>query len=401
MKVLLFILGMMLLIGSEIMRVYFIMPFPGSQEDESIALAYFLHQNIGYLRVLGFSIVIFPSYSFFKNGSQTTKIVVAILLSFYSVVYYSANFQLLAEKIFEQPKYKSFAAALDNKVPENNLVLGVTIANESKAYPIEIIGYHHQVRDTLGGTPIMVTYCTVCRTGRVYSPEVNGGMEEFRLVGMDHYNAMFEDKTTGSWWRQVTGEAIVGPLRGTVLKEIPSEQMSLANWIALHPDTKILQPDTLFKDAYKELEKYDEGKMIGRLESKDSLSWKDKSWVVGVHIGMRSRAYDWIELQQVRMIEDTLDSMPVLVVVEQDSASFHVFSRLLGSDTLFFSMVNNGFNFQDSKTKSLWTWSGHCVDGELNGSSLPIIQSYQEYWHSWKMFRGKDAYHSSHLSRGQ
>jgi Protein of unknown function (DUF3179) len=395
MKGLFFIVGMALLIGSEILRIYLIMPFPGSQEDESVAMAYFLHQNIGYFRIVGIIMVAYPTYLFFKAGSQTIKIMVSILLAFYAVVFYSSNFQLVAERIFVQPEYKTFVTVLANKVPEKKLVLGVAMGDQAKAYPIEVIGYHHQVLDTIAGTPIMVTYCTVCRTGRVYSPEVNGKMEEFRLVGMDHFNAMFEDRTTGSWWRQVNGQAIVGPLRGTMLKEIPSEQMSLAAWIALHPDTRILQPDTLFNEGYKELEKYDEGKMTGRLESKDSLSWKDKSWVVGVQIGLRARAYDWIELQQARMIEDTLNSLPLLVLVEPDSASFHVFSRILELDTLSFSMGNNGTNFQDVKTKSLWSWNGRCIEGELKGSRLTIVQSYQEYWHSWRMFRGKNAYHRS------
>ena len=96
----------------------------------------------------------------------------------------------------------------------NKLIVGVAINNEAKAYPIEIIGYHHQVRDTIGSMPVMITYCTVCRTGRVYSPFVNGKPENFRLVGMDHFNAMFEDATTKSWWRQQSGTAIAGPLKG-------------------------------------------------------------------------------------------------------------------------------------------------------------------------------------------
>ena len=70
----------------------------------------------------------------------------------------------------------------------------------------------------------MITYCTVCRTGRVYSPIVNGKLEKFRLVGMDHFNAMFEDETTKSWWQQATGIAIAGPLKGSRLEEIPSHQ---------------------------------------------------------------------------------------------------------------------------------------------------------------------------------
>jgi len=79
------------------------------------------------------------------------------------------------------------------------------------------IGYHHQVRDTIAGAPVLVSYYTVCRTGRVFCPAVKGDPEVFRLVGMDHFNAMFEDATTHSWWRQANGQAIIGPRKGMVM----------------------------------------------------------------------------------------------------------------------------------------------------------------------------------------
>jgi hypothetical protein len=81
---------------------------------------------------------------------------------------------------------------------------------------------------------MMITYCTVCRTGSVYLPFVNGKYEQFRLVGMDHFNAMFEDQTTGSWWQQATGESITGKLKGNLLR-VSSEQVSLASWLRQYP----------------------------------------------------------------------------------------------------------------------------------------------------------------------
>ena len=140
--------------------------------------------------------------------------------------------------------------------------------DEARAYPIQLIGYHHQVRDTVGNTPLMVTYCTVCRTGRVYSPLVNGKPETFRLVGMDHFNAMFEDETTKSWWQQATGVAIAGPLKGKHLVEIPSRQASLASWIHYHPNSTIMQADTSFQKDYDDLADFDKGTIKGHLETK-------------------------------------------------------------------------------------------------------------------------------------
>src|SRR5262249_41068559 len=181
------------------------------------------------------------------------------------------------------PKNKNLVSVSDNRITSDKLIVGVTINNQSKAYPIEIIGYHHQVQDTVGGEPVMITYCTVCRTGRVYSPFVSGKKEKFRLVGMDHFNAMFEDSTTKSWWRQVNGEAIAGPLKGQALKEIPSEQMRLSAWLRMHPTTLIMQPDTLFKQDYEDLTGFDNGTIKSGLEKRDSASWKRKSWVIGIH----------------------------------------------------------------------------------------------------------------------
>jgi hypothetical protein len=258
----------------------------------------------------------------------------------------------------------------------------VSIDGESKAFPIELIGYHHQVRDTVGGTPVMITYCTVCRTGRAFSPVVDDKLEHFRLVGMDHFNAMFEDATTRSWWRQVNGVAIAGPLKGESLAEIPSEQMRLQAWIARHPNALIMQADSTFKEEYEGLKNYDEGKGQSALTRTDSLSWQDKSWIVGVQLGMNARAYDWNEMIAHRVLNDTLAGTALVVAVESDSASFHVWQR----DSLKFVYDSAAARLKDEQTQSLWNWKGECVEGVLKGSRLQFVQAYQEFWHSWRTF---------------
>lgn len=383
-KGLLFFVALVILLGSEIGRVYFIMPFPGSQRNGTIEIAYFVHQYIVYFRIIGVFLIAYPAYQFILHSKVWIKAIVIVLLAFWLIILYAFNFKMQADKMFYQPGSKILVEAKDNKVPVKQLVLGVNRNGESKAYPIEIIGYHHQVRDTVGGEPIMVTYCTVCRTGRVFSPLLDGQGEVFRLVGMDHFNAMFEDSKTGSWWRQVNGEAITGPLRGKQLNEISAEQMTLAAWISRYPDTKVLQPDSAFIEEYDDLADYDEGKKKGSLEGTDSVSWGDKSWVIGVQVNMDARAYDWIELLQERVINDKLSSVPLVVTLEADSATFHVWQR---PDSLRFLLDDNRTQLKDDKTGSKWDWNGKCVEGQLIGTSLEHIQSYQEYWHSWKTFR--------------
>ena len=246
MKTLLLVLGFFILFVFEILKVYFIMPFPGSQQMNSIDFAYFLHNNIGYFRLAGLLLIAYPAFYFLQAGGKAAKISIGTLLLLYLGIFYMFNFRFLADKMFYQPETTAFTSANETPYASTDLVLGIELNGEAKAYPIENIGYHHQVRDTVGGVPVMVTYCTVCRTGRIFSPEVDGRPETFRLVGMDHFNAMFEDSRTGSWWRQVNGEAIAGPLSGTLLPELPSEQMALAAWLEKYPESLVLQPDSLF-----------------------------------------------------------------------------------------------------------------------------------------------------------
>jgi hypothetical protein len=215
---------------------------------------------------------------------------------------------------------------------------------------------------------------------------VNGKPETFRLVGMDHFNAMFEDQTTKSWWQQATGVAIAGPLKGTHLDEIPSRQATLASWIRYHPNSTIMQPDTIFQKDYEDLADFDKGTIKSHLEKRDSASWKMKSWVVGVKSNGHSKAYDWNDLTKDYFIQDTIGNQPILLLLEKDTASFHVFSRKLNGNTIFFVQDRTTDLITDSATHSVWNSSGRCISGSLKDLQLDTIASYQEFWHSWKQF---------------
>ena len=195
---------------------------------------------------------------------------------------YAFNFKMTAEKMFQEPSTLSFATRATTKLNDSTTVLVAAREGHAKAYPIRYIIYHHQVRDSIAGKPIMVTYCSVCRTGRIFDPNVNGQLENFRLVGMDHFNAMFEDASTKSWWMQATGEAVVGPLKGNSLNELPSSQLTLSQYFQLYPFGKVMEPDKSFLTSYDTLGKYEWGNSKSKLTGTDSLSWNEKSWVVGI-----------------------------------------------------------------------------------------------------------------------
>src|ERR1700722_16525257 len=196
MKRSLLIIGLLLLFAAEILRVYFIMPFPGSQYKNTVTLAYWIGNNIIWIRILALALIIYPLLDIFKRGKIWKKMVLSSALVLYIVIFFFFNYRFEADKMFYQPKQKVFVAGANDTTNKNELVIGVSLDGQEKEYTIRIIGYHHQVMDTIGRTPVMITYCTVCRTGRVYSPFVNGKRESFTLVGMDHFNAMFEDAAT-------------------------------------------------------------------------------------------------------------------------------------------------------------------------------------------------------------
>jgi hypothetical protein len=373
--------GAIVLIGFEIGSIYYIMPFPGSQRDEAVTLAYLLYHNRVYFRLAGLALIAYPAYKMLFSRNYLLQTIVASVALVYLLVFSKINFKMRADAIFLPLTSVDLAPAGKNKVDRKSLVIGVEINGQARAYPIEIIGYHHQVRDTVGGRPVWVTYCTVCRTGRVFDPVINAKEHTFRLVGMDRFNALFEDAQTKTWWRQATGLAVAGPLTGSALEEIPSQQMSLLAWIDRFPNTLILQPDSAFAEAYKELALFDEGAISSSMERRDTLSWKDKSWVVGISIGQTSRAYDWNDLVAMRAINDQVGGLPVLLALEPDSVSFHAWRR----DSLQFKFENN--RLTDVNTQSVWNWHGRCVDGPLRGAQLQFVPAYQEFWHAWRTFR--------------
>ncbi len=377
--------GLLILFTAEILRVYFIMPFPGSQRSNTISIAYFLNKYIFFIRIIALLLIAVGVYQSFRNWKKWKKGFFIFGMLLYAAIFYLVNFKFLADKMFYQPKNKILVTTAANRVGTDKLVLGVTINNESKAYPIEIIGYHHQVQDTIGGTPVIVTYCTVCRTGRVFSPVVKGKKENFRLVGMDHFNAMFEDNTTKSWWQQATGKAIAGPLKGYQLDEIPSQQLQLAAWLRLHPTSLILQPDPVFAKKYEDLVGFDIGTINSGLEKRDRGSWQFKSWIVGILYSGQSKAYDWNELLSKKIINDSLGQLKLVITIEKDNASFHAWNRVVKNQSLQFVTDTTG-GLRDIKTNSAWNADGLCIDGPLKGEQLAMIQAYQEFWHSWQTF---------------
>ncbi len=369
--------GLILLLIFELLNVYFIMPFPGSQNIESINFAYVLYSYRWFFRII-FSVYILLGFKdIIKSNYKLIPVFVSLIVF---IAIYIINFKMSADHIFLQPSQLKFENIKNNNLDRSALIIGVTINEEAKAYPIRYLSYHHQIQDLVGGENIIVTYCNVCRSGRVYSPIVKNRLEKFRLVGMDHYNAMFEDETTHSWWRQANGAAIAGKLKGEKLTEINSIQVTVDKWFQLYPNGLIMQSDKASLLSYDTLGKFEKGLSTGSLTKTDSSSWSSKSWVIGVKVENQSKAYDWNELKAKRIINDKIGNTPIVLIISEDNNSFVAYERpnnqqfTIKKDTLY--SENYSYDFLGKNIQT----------GEMQ---LKKLNSYQEFWHSWKYFNEK------------
>jgi hypothetical protein len=371
----LFYVGTGLLVFFEIANVYFIMPMPGSQRMTSIDFAYRLYTWRWLFRAI-FAVMILAGAASAWRAPGRRKFAAPATLVVAVIIVYVVNFQMSADHMFVAPASVTMLPAGRNKVDTARLVVGIDVDGQARAFPIQFIGYHHQVRDTVAGKPVMVSYCTVCRTGRVFSPVVDGRSESFRLVGMDHFNAMFEDARTHSWWRQANGEAIAGPSKGKALTEIPSRQVTLAEWLREHPSSLIMQADAGLKDNYSKDFDYETGKSRKSLTGTDTVSWHDKAWVVGITMNGQSKAYDWKRLRRERVINDVVGGEPIVLALASDTTSFAAFVR-----------PNPGAKFIVRNDSLVAGVASYTFNGTGANGTLEPVKASQEFWHSWRTFQ--------------
>ena len=343
-------------------------------------LAYFLWSNILFFRI---AFVVAIAWMFVQIPADARMGVVpgGILLgALWGFIYWLFNRYWVGRFKFLPITRKTFEGAATNRVGMKEQILGISHGGEQKAFPVNMLYYHHQITDEVGGHPIWPTYCGLCNSGRVYDRLVDGKALEFTLVGAVNYNATFRDHTTGTWWRQEVGDAVKGPLKGQVLDDMPFEQMSLDSWLAKYPDSLVLQYDPTFQKQYDirtALLNYEVSLPGWHMQASPPL-------VVGVEVNGVARAYDWNELVKRSLVEDEVEGTPLLAVTDADGDSAFVYERTVDGRVLSFELTEDGM--KDSETGSSWDRFGRCKKGKLKGSALAQLQSYKQYVRAWVTF---------------
>ncbi|MFN2467973.1 MAG: DUF3179 domain-containing protein, partial [Gaiellaceae bacterium] len=132
-------------------------------------------------------------------------------------------------------------------------VIALTVAGETRAYPIQILTWHEIVNDEIGGVPVAVTFCPLCNTAIVFDRRVEGRTLDFGTTGkLRNSDLVMYDRQTESWWQQFGGKALAGRYTGTELRQLPARIVAWAEFRRGHPDGSVLSRDTGHSRPYGE-----------------------------------------------------------------------------------------------------------------------------------------------------
>lgn len=132
-------------------------------------------------------------------------------------------------------------------IADSDVVFGVVVNGEPRAYPKRILAWHELVRDTIGERPFLGVYCTLCGAMIAYDPVVDGTHHRLGTSGFLHRsNKLMFDEATGSLWSTFEGRPVLGSLvgSGVRLPMLSVVTTTWGAWRARHPATTVLSLDT-------------------------------------------------------------------------------------------------------------------------------------------------------------
>ena len=150
---------------------------------------------------------------------------------------------------------KVVAAADANYLKDSNVVFGVAVNGEARAYPKRILAWHEMAIDRVGGVDLTIVYCTLCGTVIPFDSEASGRRFHFGTSGLLYRsNKLMFDEESNSLWSTFEGIPVVGSLvgSGVTLTSRPVVTTTWKEWRTDHPDTTVLSLDTGFARDYAE-----------------------------------------------------------------------------------------------------------------------------------------------------
>ena len=197
------------------------------------------------------------------------------------------------------------------------------------------------------------------------------------------------DEETGTWWQQVSGEAIQGPLKGRKLNGVLTDEVTFAVWKRENPNSRVLRPDERVSKNYEAAnweEEYEKLRVVVPVDANDQL--KPRALIAGIVVNGKAVAYPVEELKKQRLIINAIDATPIFVVLGDDNKSVRAFERTVDGRTMEFFVQANATPLQivDAETGSTWDFSGIAISGVLAGKKLKPISVLKDFWFDWKIY---------------
>lgn len=273
---------------------------------------------------------------------------------------------------------------------EADLVFGVEINGDARAYPLRIMGWHEMFNEVIGGVPVALAYCTLCGAGILFETELEDRDAPF-IFGSSgllyRSNKLMFDRQTKSLWNQFTGEPVSGPLAhsGIALKIRPMTITSWADWRAQHPDTKVLSLETGHLRDYGSGVVYREyfaspDLMFPTVTDQTRLLQKD--YVYGIRVAGGAKAWPLQAFSTEPVINDQVGFSNVVLIGEAATRTVRVYDR---GDFSF-----SGDNINLNGPGGVWQVSEDALIGP-DGQHLPRIPGHISYWFAWDGYLGAES----------
>ena len=198
------------------------------------------------------------------------------------------------------------------------------------------------------------------------------------------------DEETGSWWQQVTGEAIFGPLKGQKLREVFHDEVTFALWKQEQPHGRVLKPDPSLPPENYAPADWEQRLSKAPVRIAQTLDQKlpPRTIIIGITLGNVSMAYPLEALVKQGPIIDELGGVPLVIVLGHDGKSVRGFERVVDGRKLeFFAKKDSPqTTLLDAETGTQWDFTGNATSGQFIGKQLKQVSVLLDYWFDWKNY---------------
>jgi Protein of unknown function (DUF3179) len=297
----------------------------------------------------------------------------------------------------DKPKFTSVQEA-DKMLEDSELVVGLNINGDIRAYPLQILVWHEIVNDNVGGVPVVVTYCPLCFTNQVFNRTLeDGNVVEFGTSGkLYNSNLVMYDRSSNSLWSQALAQGIVGKYAGVNLQRIPFDVANWKEWKELYPESKVLSRDTgssrpYGADPYGDY--YTNSEVLFPISNKDDRLGL-KEIIIGLENNGLYKAYKLQDVEDKKVINDVINNRPI-VLFSSFPFMARAFNPVVDDQTLQFRYDSQNNTYVDIQTESEWNFEGSAINGELTGKELNRLPFDEGYWFEWVAFHPDTELYSS------